>query len=176
MFNFQVNYEEASEGFGKIEDGKYEVLITQASEGATQGGSEYIDVRFTIRNDVQQKHANQIIFHKIWKSKETGQYVMGMVQQLAKYAQLPNGQQYATIQDFFNALLGRPLVVEVKNEESEYNGKTYENLNVKNMENTQFPNVAHVHKGQQQQQQRGQQAVPNAFGGGQQVNNEDLPF
>ena len=36
--------------------------------------------------------------------------------------------------------------VTVKNEQSEYNGKTYDNLNVKRWEQTNFDNVQHQFK------------------------------
>ena len=35
-------------------------------------------------------------------------------------------------------LVGKPLKVTVKNETSEYNGKTYENLNVKRIEKSEL--------------------------------------
>ena len=37
-------------------------------------------------------------------------------------------------------------MITVKNEESEYQGKTYQNLNVKKWEVSKFPNVAHKFK------------------------------
>lgn len=189
-----INHEAASNGFEDIQDGVYEVVISPTiCENATKGGTEFIDCRLIIRNDVQQPHQNGVIFHKIWKSKETNQYVMGMIQQLAKFAQLPNGKQYQTLDPFFDDLRGKPLKVEVKNESSEYNGKTYENLNVKKMDFTAFPSVQHQYKesnnggnGMQNGMNNAQpQMQPNMQNNMQQQNhvfpptqvtNDDLPF
>ena len=129
MTNINLNFEDTFEG--GIADGNYEVIITKMGEDATKGGTEYVDVRLTIRNDVNQKHKNQIIFHKIWKAKATGKY---------------NMRNFNTFDELLNEFVGKALKVNVKNETSEYNGQTYENLNVKNMKKTDFPQIAHQFK------------------------------
>ena len=140
MTNINLNFEDTFEG--GIADGNYEVIITKMGEDATKSGTEYVDVRLTIRNDVNQKHKNQIIFHKIWKAKATGKYNMRNFNTLGKAAQLQK-TSFNTFDELLNEFVGKVLKVNVKNETSEYNGQTYENLNVKNMTKTDFPQIAH---------------------------------
>ena len=46
---FTIDYSQAKE-FGAIADGTYEVTIDLAKQDATQGGADYLDIRFRIRN------------------------------------------------------------------------------------------------------------------------------
>ena len=131
---------------GGIKDGDYEVVITKAEEDATPSGSEHVDMRLTIRNDVQQAHQNQIIFHKLWKAKATGTYNMRMFNTLGQAAGLESGKTYQNFEELLKDFLGKPMKVRVKNEQSEYNGQVYENLNVKMTRATDFPNVQHQFK------------------------------
>ncbi|EHQ3848178.1 DUF669 domain-containing protein, partial [Listeria monocytogenes] len=50
---------------------------------------------------------------------------------IAKAIQLPNGKDYNTVNELLQDLLTKTCQVTVKNEESEYNGQVYKNLNVK---------------------------------------------
>ena len=143
MTNINLNFEDTFEG--GIADGDYEVVITKVGEDATKGGTEYVDVRLTIRNDIDQKHKNQVIFHKIWKTKATGKYNMKSFNTLGAAAQLQK-TSFSTFEELLNEFVGKPMKVRVKNETSEYNGNSYENLNVKNMKKTSFPNVQHQFK------------------------------
>ena len=143
MKNINLNLEDTFEG--GIVDGDYEVIITKVDEEATKGGTEYVDVRLTIRNDIDQKHKNQVIFHKIWKAKATGKYNMKSFNTLGAAAQLQK-TSFSTFEELLNEFVGKVLKVRVKNETSESNGQTYENLNVKNMKKTEFPNVQHQFK------------------------------
>lgn len=144
--NFKLDFTEASKGeYKQIEDGTYEVVIEQAKEDANQNtGTEFLDFRLRIRNDVKQAFQNQIIFYKVWRSKQTNTYHSGMINTLAKAASLENGKSYKNLEELLADFLGKPLKVNVKNEESEYNGKTYQNLNVKYTDQSEYPNVQHV--------------------------------
>ncbi|RZI03062.1 DUF669 domain-containing protein [Staphylococcus condimenti] len=144
MTNFTLNMEDTFDG--GIQDGTYEAVITKSEENATPGGAEHVDMRLTIRNDIDQKYKNNIIFHKIWKSKKTDKYDLRFFNTIGAAAQLQQGKQYSSIEELFKDFLGKPVRVTVKNETSEYNGKTYENLNVKRFEKTKFPELAHKFK------------------------------
>ncbi|EQC70379.1 Single stranded DNA-binding protein [Streptococcus sp. HSISS2] len=61
---------------------------------------------------------------------------------LAKAAGIPDGTKFTSLEDYLNQLEGKALKVTVKNEKSEWQGKTYENLNVKRMEVTELPIAA----------------------------------
>lgn len=171
MTNITLNFEDTFEG--GIQDGVYEVIITTMQEDATQSGTEYTDVRLTVRNDVDQKYKNQIIFHKIWKAKATGKYNMRNFNTLgaAIQEQLKN-TSFNTLEELFQEFRGKALRVQVKNETSEYNGKTYENLNVKQMGKTQFPDIQHQFK----DGQNPNESNPFATGGAEVNDDSTLPF
>ena len=137
MALFEIDYSKAQE-FAKVTDGTYEVLIDKAVQNASQGGTDFLDIQFKIRDDFNQQFKNNRIFHKIWINKETGKYPVGQVMNLAKQSGIPDGTKFNSIDDYLNMLVGKALKVTVKNETSEYNGKTYENLNVKCIEKSEL--------------------------------------
>ena len=57
---------------------------------------------------------------------------------LAKQSGIPDGTKFNSLDDYLNMLVGKPLKVTVKNKTSEYNGKTYENLDVKRIEKSEL--------------------------------------
>ena len=146
MAGFNLDFNNTFEGFAKIEDGVYEVVIDSAVEDATQGGSEFTNFTMTIRNDLDQPFKNQKIWERVWKAKATGKYNMTMFNTIGKAAQLQNGKTYNSFDELLADFKGKPLQVYVENETSEYNGKTYENLNVKQWKKTSFPDVQHQFK------------------------------
>ena len=137
MALFSVNYE-AAEQFSSIEDGTYEVVV-QAEQAASQSGTDFLDIRLKIRDDFQQKFRNNLIFDKVWINKQTLQYPEWALQRYAKAIKIPEGVEVNTIEQFLGLITGKTLKVTVKNEQSEYNGKTYDNLNIKKMEQSELP-------------------------------------
>lgn len=138
---FTIDYSKAQE-FASIKDGTYEVSIDKAAQDATKGGADFLNIQFRIRKDFQQDFQNNIIFHRIFAKKEDGKYPAGAIMTLAKAAGIPDGTQYKDLDDYLGQLLGKCLKVTVKNEKSEYQGKTYENLNVKRMEKSDIVPLA----------------------------------
>lgn len=138
MALFSVNYE-AAEQFSSIEDGTYEVVVAQAEQSASQSGTDYLDIRLKIRDDFQQKFRNNLIFDKVWINKQTLQYPEWALQRYAKAVKIPEGVEINTIEQFLDIIKGKTLKVTVKNEQSESKGKTYDNLNIKKMEQSELP-------------------------------------
>lgn len=169
MSGFKLDFEHTFDG--EIENGTYEVIITSTGEDATQSGAEFANFRLTIRNDIEQKHKNQNIFSRVFKKKADGTYPQVMFNTIGKAAQLQNGKTYNSLQELLDDYIGKPLKVTVKNETSEYNGKTYENLEVKRWMKTEFTNVQHVYKNNNQPDQQQQQQPQQP-----QVGKDDLPF
>ena len=97
MTNITLNMEDTFDG--GIQDGTYETVITKFEENATQAGTEYVDARLTIRNDIDQKYKNNIVFHRIWKAKATGKYDMRFFNTIGAAAQLQKGKQYSSIEE-----------------------------------------------------------------------------
>lgn len=138
---FTIDYSKAQE-FASIKDGTYEVSIDKATQDATKGGADFLNIQFRIRKDFQQDFQNNIIFHRLFAKKEDGKYPVGSIMNLAKAAGIPDGTQYKDLDDYLSQLLGKCLKVTVKNEKSEWQGKTYENLNVKRMEKSDIVPLA----------------------------------
>jgi len=170
MTGFNLDFDNTFEGFEKIEDGTYEVIIDHATEDATPSGAEFTNFQMTIRNDLDQPHKNQKIWHRNWKAKATGKYNMMMFNTIGKAAQLENGKTYNNFDELLADYEGKPVQVFVQNETSEYNGKTYENLNVKSWKHTKFPNVQHQFKGKSNANS-GNNTVTEAT-----ISDDELPF
>lgn len=138
----KVNYEEAKAGL--IPEGEYEVMIQEARMIFTRGGTPCIDMPLIIREDVDENpRKSGRIFHTLWKRKEPTAadlacegYSAKQVQMLSKAAGLPNGRDYANMQDWCDDLKGRFLRVTVGHEE--YRGQT--NARVKWTNETKHPN------------------------------------
>lgn len=131
---------------GSIKDGEYEAVIYMMAEDVTPSGAVFVNVNMIIRNDVEQPHKNQHIFHRIFQAKATGKYNMMMFNTIGFAAGLTNGKQYSSFEELLDDYVGKPVRVRVKNEDSEYNGKTYTNLNVKNWDKTKVTGLNHQWK------------------------------
>lgn len=138
MSLFSVNYE-AAEQFSSVENGTYEVVVATAEQSASKTGTDFLDIRLKIRDDFQQKFRNNLIFDKVWINKKTLQYPEWALQRYAKAVKIPEGVEINTIEQFLDIIKGKTLKVTVKNEQSESNGVTYDNLNIKKMEQSELP-------------------------------------
>ena len=146
MAGFSLDFNEVYEGTGSIADGDYEVVVNSCGENATPSGAEYIEFDLIVRNDIDQPSKNQHVFHKVWKAKADGKYNMKTFNTIGKACQLQNGKSYKSFDDLLSDYVRKMAVVNIKNEESEYNGKTYTNTNVKYFNKTKFPNLNHTFK------------------------------
>jgi|SRR5690625_4791252 len=173
MAGFTLDFNNTFEGFQKIEDGLYEVVIDHATEDATPSGAEFTNFQMTIRNDLEQPHKNQKIWHRVWKAKATGKYNMTMFNTIGKAAGLQAGKIYNTFDELLEDFRGKPVQVYVENTTSEYNGKTYENLEVKQWKQTKFPNVQHQWK---KKDENNQSNDNNLFDSQPNISENDLPF
>lgn len=138
MSLFSVNYE-AAEQFSSVENGTYEVVVATAEQSASKTGTDFLDIRLKIRDDFQQKFRNNLIFDKVWINKQTLQYPEWALQRYAKAVKIPEGVEINTIEQFLDIIKGKTLKITVKNEQSESNGVTYDNLNIKKMEQSELP-------------------------------------
>lgn len=171
MTGFNLDFTDVFEGGGKIEDGYYEVVVGRCNEDATPGGAEYTEFDLIIRNDVDQPSKNMHIFHKVWKAKADNKYNMKSFNTIGKACQLQNGKTYKSFEELLNDYVHKTALVFVKNETSEYNGKTYENLNVKAWNQTKYPSLQHQFKNSNDSNQTSN----NPFDAPQ-INVSDLPF
>ncbi|KRM10191.1 DUF669 domain-containing protein [Paucilactobacillus suebicus] len=146
MAGFDMDYSKANDF--NVADGVYEVVINSAKQDVfQQSGNDYIQFDLIIRNDIaDQKSKGSHIFYRIFPNKETKKYSIGMLLAVGKAAGIPDKTHFDNLDDYFNKLYHLPLLVTVKNEKWESKGKSGENLNVKKLEATKFPKVAHKFK------------------------------
>ncbi|PFY70835.1 DUF669 domain-containing protein [Bacillus toyonensis] len=157
-------------GNGSIADGEYEVVISQCNENATPGGAEYIQFDLIIRNDVEQTYKNCHIFHKIWKAKATGKYNMKSLNTIGKAFKLEKDKTYASFEELLQDFVLKTVRVIVKNELSDYDGKTYPNVTGWGFSNITGP-LQHQFKEKSDAQtfsEMKQSGVP--------IKDQDLPF
>lgn len=146
MTGFSLDFNDTFEGTS-VADGMYEVFVNKVKEDATPSGAEYTEFDLIIRNDVAaNKHKNVHLFHKVWKSKDTGKYNMKTFNTMGKAMKLPNGKTYKSFNELLEDFVNKTALVKVLNEESEYNGQTYTNTNVKYFNESKFPNLSHTAK------------------------------
>jgi len=174
MSGFSLDFNDVFEGQGRIADGDYEIVVNRASEDATPGGAEYIEFDLIIRNDVDQAFKNMHIFHKVWKAKETGKYNMKTFNTMGKACQLQNGKSYKSLNELLDDFYRKTAKVTVKNEDSEYNGKTYTNTNVKAWSQSKFNGLNHQFNSNANA--NGDKTVSQLMGSGVEIKDDDLPF
>lgn len=141
---FKLDFNDVFEG-NSIKDGTYECVINKVSENATPGGSEYIQFDLVIREDFDQAYKKCHIFHKSWKGKGTQddkKRVRRDFNTIAKAASMTDGMAFKSLDELYRSYEGRAVKVIVKNETSEYNGNTYNNLNVKRWEQSKLSKTA----------------------------------
>ncbi|WP_461241229.1 DUF669 domain-containing protein, partial [Paucilactobacillus sp. N302-9] len=124
---------EQSNDFSAIPTGNYEMIIKSAQEHATKNGKESLQLDLVVRNDLDgvaelkdtnAKYHNRHVFMENWKRKNTGKYDMEGFQYILQAAEIPEGTQLGSIEDFMNAIANKPVLVYVKKEPNEYQGKT----------------------------------------------------
>lgn len=153
-----ANYSETKESnYDALPTGEYEMIINNAKETATKNGAESFQIDLIVRNDLDNvpsmaetnaKYHNRHVFNDNWKRKKTGQYDMQSFQYILQAVGVPEGTRISTIDDFINALVGKPVKAYVKKEDNEYNGEVTKVNRVApwNYSKTNFANVQHVSK------------------------------
>ena len=140
---FQINH---SAAFNTIPEGDYEFVITSCRINATSGGTEYIDVQLTIRNDVAQSQQNRVVYQPIWRAKNPAAEDIACdgfrardINQLSRAAALENGKSYSGIDEWCTDLVGKAVRATVYHDE--YNGNV--NARIRRMSKTNFPVIQH---------------------------------
>ena len=147
---FRTNSSKANEGsFSLKGEGYYEVLIENYKVSQTQNGKQYIGFRYVIRNDVQQKYQNGLIFHSVWKKKEPNEddmqvegFHFGQLMAIAQAARIPDNQEFAGLDEFLKALCGKAVKVHLYHDT--YEGKTREKIDFH--QTTEHPEIKHKPK------------------------------
>ena len=145
--SFNINHDEAGGDYSLLPEGEYEVVVKYAHENATKSGTVYISLPLAVRNDIEQKYQNKILWHALWHRREpsaadlaTDGYSNAQIQAISKAVGLPNGRAFGSLEEWMAYLEGKPLRVTVKHEA--YNNQTRERVQWTN--NTLHPDVQHV--------------------------------
>ena len=119
--------------FTEIKDGEYEVEIESAEE--TEIPSTHtpkLKIVYNIRSDIDQEFKGRKIFDDWFKGKDTHDYNKKRLKQLiGATKRATDNQTFATLQEVLDFLVGKQVVVVVKNEDDSWGGKTRTRLNVK---------------------------------------------
>mgnify|MGYP002713545779 FL=1 len=170
-----------SNDFSPLPEGEYEVVIKSATERATNNGKEETQLQLVVRNDLkktsehQAKFANRVIFVDEWKRTIDGQYKYKMdnFMHYLNGVGVPEGTAIESIEQLLEMFRGKPVRVFVKQEENEYKGEKQIVNRVApwNFKRTKFPQVNHEWKSDDDKP-----SSNNTFAGGEDINDDDLPF
>lgn len=161
---FKFDFEERFEN-KEVENGTYEVIINKITEDVAKTGTKFLNVSYVIRNDVNQRSQNFFVWDRIWENKQTGKYNHRALNTLGWATNLDPNKEYNTLNAVIADLQYKPLKITVRKRKSEYNGETYENLEITRFERSDLPMVAHRYRESQPQQP---QFSP--------LSDDDLPF
>ncbi|MCI8387046.1 MAG: DUF669 domain-containing protein [Clostridiales bacterium] len=116
-----TNYAEVND---LIPEGIYETVITAVKEDGK------ITLSFEIRRDIEQECKGRTFTHWMNKVREPSQldaaiggYSYNAVMRIAKSAQLPEGKNYATLNELLTDLVGRAVRVELYHDT--FDGRKY---------------------------------------------------
>lgn len=137
--------EKKANSFGAIADGEYELLVTKNEWRPMLDKPDktpYFNVELTIRSDVDQEAAGRKIFHSFYISRdpEKAQGSLDFINRFNLALDLPDGMELDE-EPWAKWTVGKPVRAKLKNETSEYNGKTYENVRVKYFMSSEYPDV-----------------------------------
>lgn len=139
--NFEVNYDDVFEGNDLIPEGEYEVIVKKAEEKEVKDGSKkYISIQLSVRNDIDQRYKNKIIFESLWKAKATGKYNMRQFNTISKALKIQNGKKYESLDELLSDWDNKTVMVKIKHEE--YNG--YTNARVAFWSESKFKDCNHT--------------------------------
>jgi hypothetical protein len=120
---FVIDYGKASNRHD-VQDGEYEVTVIGAAWNKTAGGTEYIQVKLQVRQDVQQPEQNETIDYPLWKSRPENRKQSDIdgvpawkIHQLSKAADLGDGETVNTLDDWFRLINGKPVRVTTRQDD-----------------------------------------------------------
>ena len=121
------NVNESNNEYTAIPTGDYECTIEQVRHDAAPSGTEFIEFRLRVRNDLDKalpktngKAHNRVVFDRQWKNRKTGKFNQNNLQYVLKAAGIPENKNIATFEDFMKVLKGKNVLVHIKNEKDTY--------------------------------------------------------
>lgn len=108
--------------FSALPIGEYECIVSKTEMKTSQAGNTMIKVELTVREDVDQKGKKRKFFDNLVVMDN----MMWKFNQVAKAAELPEGEDLETPEDFAQAILYKP--VRIKNKHELYNGENQDRV------------------------------------------------
>lgn len=146
-----------------LEEGDYEAVIENLERRTLATGKEKISIQLRIRQDVEQKYKNRVVYDDIWEDKENaGFFNKRKINRYLGTQNVQDKQEFDGINAIIDFLKGGNLVVHITKVFDDYRNK-------------EINNVSYVKKSQVVVQTLGEtQATTPATSGV--VSGEDLPF
>lgn len=118
---------DASDASSLMVENDYEATIERMERKTLPSGKEKLSVMFRIRDDVDQKYRNKVLFKDIWEEKDNpGVFNRKMINKLLGTQEIEDGHEFETLNDVIDFLVGCNLIIHVSVEFDEYRG---ENVN-----------------------------------------------
>jgi hypothetical protein len=118
----RTDYSEVNTGFAPLPVGEYECIVSDVKVATTSTNKPMLKVTLTVREDVEQEGQKRKFFDNIVEQEN----MMWKFQQVAKAAQLPQGEDIDTLADFASAIQYKN--VRIKNKHEVYNGETQDRI------------------------------------------------
>jgi hypothetical protein len=118
-----VNHNEGNnekKEFKTIDEGKYQAIIKEVEIAKSSSGNDMIKVTLIIRDDVKQEFGTR----RVWDYIVDTEKAKWKFQQVAKAVGLENGKSVSSIQEFAQAILFKPVTIQIKHEQDTYQGET----------------------------------------------------
>lgn len=127
--SFKVDYQQAKLE-SELQDGTYAVRFEKYELKQMQNGVDYINLWFRIREDVDQPCKKFVFFEKIFKSKETGEWLPYVLQNMGKVFKFKDGKTFKSVSEFLKECVGKVCTITLETKEETHNGKTYTNQRI----------------------------------------------
>lgn len=152
----RTNYDDVNTGFTALPIGDYECIVSKVEVKETSTKKPMVKVELTVRDDVEQEGQKRKFFDNLVVQDN----MMWKFQQVSKAAQLPVGEEYATVEDFASALQYKN--VRIRNKHEVYNDEKQDR--VAYWKETESGDAG------------GNDGDPFAGGGSINISDDDLPF
>ena len=116
-------------------EGDYEVLISKVHIDVTRGGTDYISIPMTIREDVDQPYKNAKIFHSIWRKKEPSAldmevegYNFDQLMRVCEAVGIPAGTNFEGLEDILDQISWKQVICHLRHKDNAYTGQKQEQV------------------------------------------------
>ena len=102
-----------------IEDGEYEVVISEMSLKPSKNDTETLKITYKIRDDVEQTNKNRLVFENIWLGSE---FHKKKINNLLYCVEAPKDQEFNNIKDVITYCTGKKVIAKIIKKVDDYYG------------------------------------------------------